>query len=49
MYAKNDEEAMKIAINKYNTSEFVLEPGNLIAKQMAITSPNNEVTEWTEF
>ena len=49
VYAENSEEAMKIAEGKYNTEEFILAPGNLTSKQMAITSPENEVTEWTEF
>lgn len=47
--AESAEDAMEIAEQKYNNGEFVLEPGNLVSKQMAITSPENEVTEWTEF
>ena len=47
--AETSEDAMKIAEEKYNSGEFVLEPGNLSAKQMAITSPDDEVTEWSEF
>lgn len=47
--AKNAEEAMSIAEKKYNNSEFVLEPGNIMSKQMSITNPENELTEWTEF
>ncbi len=47
--AENAKEAMKIAVDKYNTSEFVLEPGFLVAKQMAITSLNHEEMEWIEF
>lgn len=47
--AESAEEAMKIAEQKYHDGEFVLEPGELVSKQMAITSPNNEATEWTEF
>lgn len=47
--AETAEEAMEIAEYKYNRGEFVLEPGNLVAKQMAVTSPNDELTEWTEF
>lgn len=47
--AETAEEAMDIAEHKYNIGEFVLAPGNLVAKQMAITEPNNAATEWTEF
>jgi len=46
--AINRDEAIDIAIRKYKEGEFVLDPGNLIAKQMAVvnyTSP----TEWFDF
>lgn len=47
--AKDAEEAMEIAEEKYENGEFVLDPGNLVAKQMAITEPDDEATEWCEF
>lgn len=47
--AENAEQAMDIAKQKYNDCEFVLEPGKLISKQMAIAKPDEEVTEWYEF
>lgn len=47
--AESAEKAMEIAEQKYHDGEFVLEPGELVAKQMAITSPESEATEWTEF
>lgn len=47
--AETAEKAMEIAEQKYNNGEFVLEPGNLVCKQMAISKPDNECTEWTEF
>lgn len=47
--AETAEDAMRIAEEKYHCCEFVLEPGNLICKQMSILSPNNESTEWIEF
>lgn len=47
--ASDAEEAMKIAEKKYKNSEFILESGNLVAKKMAIISPEDEVTEWCEF
>ena len=46
--ADNKDDAIEIAIQKYKEGEFILEPGNLIGKQMAVvdyTSP----TEWFEF
>lgn len=47
--ADSMEEAMNIA-KKYNTGEFVLEPGELVAKQMyAENESGTEMTEWTEF
>lgn len=47
--AETAEEAMEIAEEKYKSGEFVLEPGGLTCKQMAITSPDDEATEWTVF
>lgn len=47
--ANDAEEAMKIAEEKYKNNEFVLEPGNPVAKQMAIIGPEDEATEWCEF
>lgn len=47
--ANTAEEAMALAEYRYRAGEYVLAPGNLVAKQMAISSPNNEPTEWTEF
>lgn len=47
--AKSAEEAYKIAEHKYKTGEFVLDPGECQFTQIAITSPSNESTEWTEF
>lgn len=47
--AKDAEEAMEIAEEKYENGEFVLDPGNLVSKQMAITEPDDEATEWCEF
>lgn len=48
--AQSDDEAMEIAIEKYKNGEFVLEPGNLVAKQMEIHSLEKDTyTEWFEF
>lgn len=43
------EEAYEIAGQKYNSGEFVLDPGECQFKQIAITTPSNEATEWQEF
>lgn len=42
------EDAMNIAEQKYNTGEFILAPGILVAKQMCAEN-GTETTEWTEF
>lgn len=46
--ATTADEAMEIAERKYRDGEFVLEPGNLVCTQMAITDPDEEATEWIE-
>jgi hypothetical protein len=43
------EEAMDIAEAKYNNGEFVLEPGNLVCKQMMGEDEDGYCTEWCEF
>jgi len=46
--ANDKDEALDIAIQEYQEGELILEPGNLISKQIAAvnyTSP----TEWFEF
>lgn len=47
--AETPEQALEIAEEKYKNCEFVLEPGELTSKQMCITSPEDERTEWIEF
>ncbi|MFR1565666.1 MAG: DpnD/PcfM family protein [Christensenellales bacterium] len=47
--ANTAEEAMALAEDGYYAGKYVLAPGNLVAKQMAISSPADETTEWTEF
>lgn len=47
--AENAKQAMKIAKEKYHNCEFVLEPGEVCFKQMAVIQPDNVATEWTEF
>ena len=48
--AETMEEAMEIAEEQYKEGFLVLEPGNLVAKQMCGEDPDTgDCTEWTEF
>lgn len=47
--AETVEKALEIAKEKYNNAEFVLEPGELIHKQIAIKNPLKNEIEWEEF
>jgi len=47
--ASSAEEAYNLAERKYKAGEFVLDPGKCQFRQMAITSPSEESTEWREF
>lgn len=48
--AEDDAEARKIAAEKYNNCEFVLEPGNLVCKQMEIHNvTDGYYIDWFEF
>lgn len=42
------EEAYETAEQKYKSGEFVLDPGECQFRQMAITNPSEESTEWRE-
>lgn len=48
--AEDDAEAEKIATEKYNNGEFLLDPGNLVSKQMAVHNIADDYwTDWIEF
>ena len=47
--ADSAEEAYETAEQKYKSGEFVLDPGECQFRQIAITKPGNEATEWREF
>lgn len=47
--ADGAEEAYETAEQKYKSSEFVLDPGECQFRQIAITAPSDEATEWKEF
>ena len=42
------EEAYRLAERKYGAGEFVLDPGDCQFRQIAITKPSSECTEWRE-
>ena len=43
--AESVEDAVRIAEKKYNSGEFVLEPGNLTGKRLSV----NDSDKWIEF
>lgn len=45
--AEDSEQALEIAKEKYRSGEFMLEPGELQSKNIAVLEP--ESTEWKEF
>ena len=47
--ANSAEEAYETAERKYKSGKFVLDPGECQFKQIAITAPSKEATEWQEF
>ena len=50
VYAESPQEAFEIAAEKYENGEFVLEPGNLTDKKIAVFGENNEqFIDWEEF
>ena len=47
--ADDAEEAYETAEQKYKSGEFVLDSGECQFRQIAITAPSDEATEWKEF
>lgn len=47
--AEDEGKALEIAKDKYKSGEFVLEPGNLQSKRIAVSNLNKEISEWIEF
>lgn len=43
------DEAYEIAEQKYKSGEFILDSGECQFRQIAITKPSNEATEWRGF
>ena len=46
--ANSTDEAYEMAEQKYKSGEFVLDPGECQFRQMTITNPSEESTEWRE-
>jgi hypothetical protein len=49
LYADNVSDAIEIGVQKYKSGEFVLEPGEVTHKLIAVFEPIDEATEWIEF
>ena len=47
--AETAEEALEIAEKEYKAGNFVVYPEQPISRQMAVTSPDGETSEWQEF
>ena len=47
--ADSAEEACETTEQRYKSGEFVLNPGECQFRQIAITKPSDEATEWREF
>ena len=47
--AENKDEAIKIAIAKYNNEDFVLNNGEVQLKRVSVISPAEDDTKWVEF
>ncbi len=46
--AENEEKAIEIARKKYDEREFILEPGEVQYKHMAVVTPYREKLDWIE-
>jgi len=49
IFAKDAEEALRTAKENYKKGKFVLEPGNVNFRQMALITSDGDTTEWIEF
>ena len=47
--ANSANEAYETAEQKYKSGEYILDPGECQFRQIAITKPSDEATEWREF
>ena len=47
--ANSEEDAISKAINEYDSGSFVLSPGNVEGRQIAIVGEDDEFKDWIEF
>jgi len=47
--AESEDEALDLAVEKYNIGEFVLDHSEIHHKQVALVDDENGSTEWIEF
>ena len=47
--AESKEDAISKAIEKYDSCEFVLCPGDIEGRKIAIVNDDSEIDEWIEF
>jgi len=47
--ATSEEEAISKAINEYHEGNFVLSPGNVEYRQIAVIGEDDEIKDWIEF
>ena len=47
--AKDERQALAVAQERYRFGEFVLAPGELHTRRMAVVMPEESATPWTEF
>lgn len=47
--ANTEEEARYIAQCKYKNGDFILSPGEVQDKQLAVIQSNNKISEWFKF
>lgn len=47
--ATSEQEAIAKAINEYEEGNFVLSPGNVEYRQMAVIGEDDEIKDWIEF
>ncbi|MDD7208140.1 MAG: DpnD/PcfM family protein [Faecalibacterium prausnitzii] len=47
--AENETDARRIVEEKYKSGEFVLEPGEVTVRHMAVTESGNDTETWMEF
>ncbi len=47
--AESSEDALELAIQKYRAGELVLEPGEVVGKQITVVEPDADGNIWVEF